>query len=209
MGKVFSWILGAALLASVLAACGSKAPVSEDGLEGSWSAGIDLAAAVNRGMVASGMSEVMQVQELDLALVLELRSDGTYTMGVDAKALDQSLKDLKEQLKERLTQHFAQVIPGVDAAGALAQSGMSMDALVDQAFDLGAVTGAVNMTGRYKADNGGLYLSVDPGAEPTDRYFVYTLADDTLRLEAGDAALDESLAGLLPLSFERAEEAAR
>lgn len=209
MRKTLAWVLSTVLLVGTLAACGGKEPVPDDVLEGKWSAGIDLADAISANMEVSGMSEVMQVNELAQTLVLEFKRDNTYTLGVDQDALTKSLEGLRDQLKERLTQHLSEAVPGADVDGALAQSGMSIDALVEQALGPGTATGSLSLTGRYRAENGELYMSKDPDQEPADRCFVYTLAGNVLTLDVGGTAFDESVAGLLPLSFERVEEAGR
>lgn len=204
MKKFLALVLSAVLLVSVLAACGGdKKATSGDGIEGKWNASIDMTDYINQTLEASGMGEFVQLSDFGMVLTMELKGDNTYTLAVDKDALAASMEGVKDQMKDGLGEYFAQMMPGVDVDQALAQSGMSMDDLLDQAMDLDAMSGSLNLAGQYKAEDGKLYMSNDTSVEPTDNYLAYDLSGDTLKLDAGSATPDASLSALLPFNFER------
>lgn len=204
MKKFLALVLSAVLLVSVLAACGGdKKAASGDGIVGKWNASVDMTDYINQTLEAGGMGEFVQLSDFEMVMVMELKSDNTYTLTVDKDALADSMEGVKDQMKDGLGEYFAQMMPGVDFEQALAQSGMSMDDMLDQSMDLDAMSGSLNLAGQYKAEDGKLYMSNDTGVEPTENYLTYDLSGDTLKLDAGNATPEASLSALLPFNFER------
>ena len=205
MKKFLALALSTVLLVCVLAACGGgdKGAVSGDGIEGKWSASLDMTEMLNQQMATAGLGEFMQFSDFDLVLAMELKGDSTYTLKVDKDALAGSLDSVKGQMKEGMTKYFAELMPGVDVDDALAQMGMNMDDLLDQSLDLDTMAGSLDLAGQYKYEDGKLYMSNDVSEAPSDNYLTCTLDGNTLALDAGSSAPDASLTAMLPFVFER------
>ena len=205
MKKFLALVLAAVMLVGVLAACGGSKDtvVSGDGIEGKWSATLDMTKMLNEQMDTAGLGEFMQFSDFDLVLAMELKGDGTYTLKVDKDALAGSMESVKGQMKEGMTKYFADLMPGVDVDEALGLMGMDMDSLLDQSLDLDAMADSLDLAGQYKAEDGKLYLSNDVSEAPSDNYLSCALDGNTLKLDAGNTAPDASLAGMLPFVFER------
>ena len=206
MKKFLALMLAALMLVGVLAACGGsndKGSASGDGLEGKWSASLDMTDMLNEQMTAAGLGEFIQFDDFGLVLAMELKSDSTYTLKVDKDALAGSLDSVKGQMKDGMTKYFAELMPGVDVDDALAQMGMNMDDLLDQSLDLDTMAGSLDLAGQYKYEDGKLYMSNDVSEAPSDNYLTCTLDGNTLALDAGSSAPDASLAAMLPFVFQR------
>lgn len=176
---------------------------SSDGIIGKWRATTDMAGAINQQLDASDMGEVIQVSSFEIVLVMELKSDNTCTLTVDKNTMADSLEGLKAEVKEGMIRYFAQIAPGVDVDDALAQSGTSMDELLNQELNLDTVMSDIDLVGQYKAEDGKLYTSSSVDEAPGDSYFSYSLSGDILSLDIGNTEPTASLATLLPFVFQR------
>lgn len=204
MKKILALVLGAVLLTGALAGCGGKGKTEDSGLIGHWRAGADFSDALNAHTAANGLGEFATVSGFELTLELELKDDGTYTLGATA-----DLAPVKEQMKAGIEAYFQPMLEGQDMTvdGALASAGTSVDAILDQALGqqaLDELTAGLKAQGRYKAEEGKLYLSDHDSEEPSDNYLTYTLEGDALRLDAGSATPVAGLTSMLPVVFERA-----
>ncbi len=211
MKKFLALVLSAVLLVGVLAACGGDKAASGDGLEGTWRTEIDMAEMINEQMAASGMGEFVNISDFSLAMVMEIKGDGTYAMTVDKDALTSSMEGVKEDLKSGVTAYMENMLKeqGVDMSveDALAASGMSLDDMVDQAFSeetMDEMTSGLHIEGQYKAEDGKFYTSGSVDEAPGDNYESYTLDGDTLTLDAGSSEVPSEMEAFLPLVFTRA-----
>ncbi len=212
MKKFLALVLSAVLLVGVLAGCGGgKESASGDGLEGTWRTEIDMAEMINEQMAASGMGEFVNISDFSLAMVMEIKGDGTYAMTVDKDALTSSMEGVKDDLKSGVTAYMENMLKeqGADMSveDALEASGMSLDDMVDQAFNeetMDEMTAGLHIEGQYKAEDGKFYTSGSVDEAPSDNYESYTLDGDTLTLDAGSTEVPSEMEAFLPLVFTRA-----
>lgn len=203
MKKIFVLLLGAALLLGALAGCGGSKSASGAVLQGTWRAELDMADMLNEQLAASGMGEFVNISDFDMALVLDLKDNGTYSMTMDEDALANSMEGVKDQLKAGITAYFEKVMPGQSVESALATVGMNIDDLMDQALNVDNLSGSFKVEGQYRAEEGKLYLSSSVDAEPTSNYVSCQQSGDTLTLDEGSTAAGGSMAQLLPMVFQR------
>lgn len=188
MKKVFALALSAALLVGLLAGCGGKTS-DRDRLIGKWSSSQDMADLFNLDLGESDAGEGLQVDKLEIVLLLELKDDDTYTLAVDKDALAVTKENMRPQLEESVIGYLTQMYPGMELEEILAQVGMTMDELLDQAVPLDSLADLYDMAGQYKVKDGVLYLSdgLDEAPEENDDSNPYTLDGDQLTLlGAGD-----------------------
>ncbi len=211
MKKFLALVLSAVLLVGVLAGCGGDKSASGDSLEGTWRANLDMTDMFNEQMAAGGMGEFMNISEFGITMVMEFKSDGTYSLSADEDALASSMEGLKEELKSSATAYLENMLKeqGLDMSveDALAASGMSLDDMLNQIFSeesMNELTAGMKSEGQYKAEDGKLYTSDSVDEAPGDSYESYTLDGDTLTLDAGDSEVPSGLEDLLPLVFTRA-----
>lgn len=189
MKKVLALVLSAALLVGLLAGCGGKTSDC-DRLIGKWSTTQDMTDLFNLGLDESDAGEELQVDKMEIVLVLELKDDDTYTLAVDRDALAETEENMRPQLEEGVIRYLTQMYPGMELEEILAQVGMTMDELLDEAVPLDSLADLYDMAGQYMVKDGVLYLSdgLDEAPEENDDDSnPYTLDGDQLTLlGAGD-----------------------
>lgn len=189
MKKVLALVLSAALLVGLLAGCGGKTSDC-DRLIGKWSTTQDMTDLFNLGLDESDAGEELQVDKMEIVLVLELKDDDTYTLAVDRDALAETEENMRPQLEEGVIRYLTQMYPGMELEEILAQVGMTMDELLDEAVPLDSLADLYDMAGQYMVKDGVLYLSdgLDEAPEENDGDSnPYTLDGDQLTLlGAGD-----------------------
>lgn len=207
MKKRVSLALALAFLVAALAGCGGDKPTEDSGVVGLWRAQASLDEAVNRQLEHGGMSEVAVAEGLRAAVELELRDDGAYVLTLDQAALSDALTSAKTQVRQGLADHLEKTFQpqGISLDDALAQAGVSLDQLADQALG-GGDLGQPRTEGRYELGEGVLALSLSPDQEPDlQRGFAYTLSGDTLTIDAGEGVALAGVEGLHTLTLQRVE----
>lgn len=215
MKKRIALLLSFVLVLSLaLCACGGE---KKETLVGTWNASIDIAEVYNAEIAASGdeaMAEYLSVDSFAIPLVMTFNEDGTYSLTVDKEGMDAAMNGLIEDMKVGLEKYFNDYFSSmgleIDVDEALAASGMSLDALVEEmkgeimTEDMYA---DMESAGQYKAEDGKLYLTEDVEVEPVGGvYNTYTIDGDTLTIEAGTEELEDEMAELLfPLVLKRAK----
>lgn len=216
MKKRIALLLSFVLVLSLaLCACGGEE--KKETLVGTWNASIDIADVYNAEIAASGdptMAEYLSVDSFAIPLVMTFNEDGTYSMTVDKDGMDATMngliEDMKVGLENYFNDYFASMGLEIDVDEALAASGMSLDALVEEmkaeimTEDMYA---DMESAGQYKAEDGKLYLTEDVDVEPVGGvYNTYKIEGDTLTIEAGTEELDDEMAEILfPLVLKRAK----
>ena len=216
MKKRIALLLSFVLVLS-LALCACGGGEKKETLVGTWNATIDIAEVYNAEIAASGaeaMAEYLSVDSFAIPLVMTFNEDGTYSLTVDKEGMDAAMNGLIEDMKVGLEKYFNDYFSSmgleIDVDEALAASGMSLDALVEEmkaeimTEDMYA---DMESAGQYKAEDGKLYLTEDVEVEPVGGvYNTYTIEGDTLTIEAGTEELEDEMAELLfPLVLKRAK----
>lgn len=216
MKKRIALLLSFVLVLS-LALCACGGGEKKETLVGTWNATIDIAEVYNAEIAASGdeaMAEYLSVDSFAIPLVMTFNEDGTYSLTVDKEGMDAAMNGLIEDMKVGLEKYFNDYFSSmgleIDVDEALAASGMSLDALVEEmkaeimTEDMYA---DMESAGQYKAEDGKLYLTEDVEVEPVGGvYNTYTIDGDTLTIEAGTEELEDEMAELLfPLVLKRAK----
>lgn len=216
MKKRIALLLSFVLVLS-LALCACGGGEKKESLVGTWNATIDIAEVYNAEIAASGdeaMAEYLSVDSFAIPLVMIFNEDGTYSLTVDKEGMDATMNGLIEDMKVGLEKYFNDYFSSmgleIDVDEALAASGMSLDALVEEmkgeimTEDMYA---DMESAGQYKAEDGKLYLTEDVEVEPVGGvYNTYTIDGDTLTIEAGTEELEDEMAELMfPLVLKRAK----
>lgn len=216
MKKRIALLLSFVLVLS-LALCACGGGEKKETLVGTWNATIDIAEVYNAEIAASGdeaMAEYLSVDSFAIPLVMTFNEDGTYSLTVDKEGMDAAMNGLIEDMKVGLEKYFNDYFSSmgleIDVDEALAASGMSLDALVEEmkaeimTEDMYA---DMESAGQYKAEDGKLYLTEDVEVEPVGGvYNTYTIEGDTLTIDAGTEELEDEMAELLfPLVLKRAK----
>ena len=216
MKKRIALLLSFVLVLS-LALCACGGGEKKETLVGTWNATIDIAEVYNAEIAAAGdttMAEYLSVDSFAIPLVMTFNEDGTYSLTVDKEGMDAAMNGLIEDMKVGLEKYFNDYFSSmgleIDVDEALAASGMSLDALVEEMKaeimpeDMYA---DMESAGQYKAEDGKLYLTEDVEVEPVGGvYNTYTIEGDTLTIEAGTEELEDEMAELLfPLVLKRAK----
>ncbi len=197
-------------LSAFLCGCSSE----KDALLGSWTGSMDLAAAVNEGIVeglgtdAADMAEYLTVDELKITITMTFNEDDTYSMVVDEAALEDAMRGMMDDVVDGLVAYFEALLEaeGLDMTveELLAYSGMSIDTLAEDMF--GSMTaedmfGDLNGEGNFKVSDGKLFLS-DGLEYAVDLavYETYTVDGNTLTIDKGTAT-DEYENFIYPMVF--------
>lgn len=192
MKKVLALALSAALLVGLLAGCGGKTS-DRDRLIGKWSTTQDMTDLFNLGLAESDPDGELQVDKLKIVLVLELKDDDTYTLAVDRDALAETEENMRPQLEEGVIRYLTQMYPGMELEEILAQIGMTMDELLEEAVPLDSLADLYDIAGQYMVKDGVLYLSdgLDEAPEENDGDSnPYTLDGDQLTLLGTEDSAD-------------------
>ena len=207
MKKILSLTLSALLLIALLAGCGGAA---EQSLAGSWTADVNMTDYLNDMLgEEEELGQYLTLDDFTIKLLAEFKDDGTYTFSGDPEAAKAAMDNLKVQLKGAMTAYLEDMIEQEDLGMSLDElleaSGMSLDDLVnemDESFSAEDLVSGLSMEGKYKYEEGKLYLS-DSLDEEAEEYEAAQLEGDTLTL-TGEGEEDGEFEGLYPVVFQRA-----
>lgn len=211
MKKRIALLLSFVLVLS-LALCACGGGEKKETLTGTWTATIEMADALNQELTAGDptMAEYLSVESFALPLVLELKEDGTYSMGVDTEAMTATMEKLVDELSVGMKEYLGAVL-GIegDVDEALAAMGISMDELIDELKNEIMNEDAYAefaSEGNYKAEDGKLHLSdgLDNEIDP-EVYNTYELDGDTLTLDAGTEAEEDYAEFMFPMTLKRSK----
>lgn len=184
-------------LSVVLCGCGSE----KDALIGSWTGTMNLAEAVNAGMVegmgadAADMAEYLTIEELTVTMTMTFNEDDTYSLVVDEAALDEAMRGMMDEIADGMVEYFEAMLAaeGLDMSveELLAYSGMSLDSLAEEMYNAVATEDMfadLNSEGNFKVADGKLYLSdgLDYAVDEAV-YEMYTIEGSTLTIDKGTA----------------------
>ena len=205
-------VLVAAAMVLALIGCGSSSKNNDkEKFLGTWKVDVDLTDAFNDGFtegmdqIDAAASEYFNVDKFDFTVIFTFNDDGTYSMGVDDDSFNSSVDGVKESVKAGLTRYFEDMIVemGLDMSvdEVLEASGMSMEALIDASLTpdmFGGVLEELNLSGKWKVENGKLYLteSADDDFDEED-FDYYEITEEGIKLYIPEGVEDET--GLYPM----------
>lgn len=211
MKKKIALLLSIVLMLSVVL-CACSTQTEKDKLVGTWKTTVNMADAFNEEMATEPeMAEYLTLESFDIGFILVFNEDDTYSLTVDSEIMDASVEKLGQDLTDGLLRYFADVLAAqgveMDVEDALTTMGISLEGLVEEmkaeAFSEESYS-EMNAAGKFKAEDGKLYLSDSVDAEvDTADYNTYTLDGDTLTLEAGTEPDDDMVAYMYPMTLTR------
>ena len=198
-------ILLAALMLLMLFGCSKSGASDQKKFEGTWKATVSLTDLANEsiqqssGIDSQTFSKYFKVSKFELVLVFTFRDDGTYSLSVDEAQLNQNNKAFMDEIKAGMIKFFEDNLAeqGIDMSVdefVEAQAGMSLDEYFDQTFPASIFDGmadSFSATGKWKAEDGKLYLSQSTSADiDTNDYDLYEFTSSSeikLSLPAGES----------------------
>lgn len=208
--RVLSLVMILAML-FVLGGCGGS---DADKLVGTWTTALDLTELLNDEIAAGDetMAAYVQVKDFTLNMTVTFKEDGTYTMGIDEASMTAAMEGVLAALKDGMYDYFEDVLAeaglNMTVDELLAESGISMDELMDEAFSEAMkedMFGDLSSQGNFEVKDGKLFLSdgLDYAVDETI-YEVYTLKGNTLTFEESVGSdLDQVFIDMYPLIFEK------
>lgn len=209
MKKTIALLLAMVMLTGLLAGCGG-----DDALVGTWEASIDVTDQLNQQFAAAGLGDYIKLDSFAMAVRFTFNEDGTYSCVVDEDGLGKALDTLKTTLRDGLTAYAQDAVDEAAAAGAgeftvddvFAAAGTTLDEMMDQMFmddEIKAAAAEQTAEGKYKAEDGKLYLSDAPDHIPDETmYQTYTIEGDTLTIHESVGG-DGSDAGAYPMTLKK------
>ncbi len=210
--KFLALALCLALAACLFAGCGKQnLPV------GTWKANLDMTDLIKEEAKAGAdpetaeLVEGMNLSDLTMELVMDLKQDGTYEMKVSEESMSAMEDKIIAGLKDALVEGLA--AEGYDAE-TLKDAGLDMDALIEdmiseEDLDMTSAAEEFQNSGKYKVEGNKLFLSDENGAYADDDYLVFNVDGNTLTVteistpEGQDAEVLAFVESLLPIVFNK------
>lgn len=214
MRKVFSLLLVFTIIL-VMPGCGKS---DKAALQGTWEGEFELADALNADMADEADPEnadFFQVSSFKIKLRLVFNSDDTYSMILDESVMPQLMEGFKQDLSTGVEHYLEALIAEEGLDMSLEEfveiSGFTMDKLLDQVSPQGTLeslvmemTRGIERSGKYRANNGKLYMTNGMSQELDDSSFDnYILDGNTLTLVAAAQDMDEVTDALYPMVFHK------
>lgn len=185
----------------------------QESLIGTWTGSIDITDFLNAKMEAAGAGAYFQFADLALKVTMTFTDDGTCTLAVDEAAIPALTDSIKEQMmggvEKLLKEQLAANNIDMTVEEALAQSGMTMEEVVEQAAENAQLTNAfsgIEKETRYLAKAGLLYMDEDPESLPDSGASPYKLSNGTLTIRVSQDDEDSEYAPVaFPLVLKRAD----
>lgn len=202
--RVFSVLVAAVLMLTMLTACGSK---TDKALLGTWTCEMDFGSFLNEGLATEPeVAEYMYVDEFVLKIELTLNADGTYKMTADTAANQASYEAIKDELAVGMEQYLTDVATasGITLEDVLSASNTTIDALMDEAFGqemYESIIGEMEAEGKFEAADGKLYMSDGLNYDIDRNYYeTYTLSDNVLTITGDSEGVTD---GTYPMVFKK------
>lgn len=206
------------LLAASLCACSA---LGGNSIDHSWRYTVDFEKAItaaggmdeldtlggDMGSILSGM-----VEGLTMDMILDLKSDQTFTFYTDEDSAKAAIEGMIDNLGKKLPEIMAPIL-GIDAeqvSAVLSAAGMSTDALLDsirKEMDTEKILQDLNnnsLKGSYRYEDGKLYLTAQGQTEDPGAYLTVVLQGKELRItEIHGVSEFEKYESMLPMIFTR------
>lgn len=213
MKKRIALILCLVMMLSVcLCGCSSE----KDALIGSWTGKMDVAEAINAGVVEglagsdAELAEYLTIEHLYITMTMTFNEDDTYAVTVDEAALNEAIDGMMDEIMDGMVLYFEDILAaeGVEMTveELLALSGMSLDDLSAEmraSFDSQEMVAELSSEGNFKVADGKLFLSdgLDYAVD-LEVYDLYTIEGSTLTIDKGsESESDEFDDMLYPMVF--------
>ena len=170
MKKIFALLLALSMV-FVLAACGGSETAA-----GTWNAKLNLAEIAGEEM--GDMADLFK--DVNVDVVLDMKSDNTFTLTMDAASAMSALKDAVRAMVPQLLEQYNMTEDDLAAAG------MSVDDLIDQVageMDISELTQTIS--GTYKDEKGSLTFTPSEGTSFKGTWSGKTLTvdEDSIKIE--------------------------
>lgn len=180
----------------------SGEPAAEATIIGTWNGTMDMTEAMKAG-IGEGSDAMVENLEFLVDVTFTFNNDGTYTMSMDREMLKKVYSDL---MKASLTASLEASLEGTGMTvdDYLAQTGVTLDELMTQYFDIDELVDAAETeeTGIYKFEDGKLYTAAEGEEIDESTYTVCELAASTLKMtEAVGEGAEEANASMFPLTL--------
>ncbi len=208
---IVSLFLVAAILLS-MTGCSSD----QKALVGQWEADIDCTDALEAEIQSSLEEEMIpyfNLSSFSMRMRLTFREDGTYSMDVDESSMQETAKIFRKDLIATMEAYMKDVAEenGIAWEDFLSMVGGSMEELMQEILPdsdmddmVREVLETTSKSGKYKAQNGKLYMTDSASTDISDNmYDEYVLKGDTLTLVTSTENMEEFEAALYPMVFHR------
>lgn len=172
---------------------------------GKWEAKVDFTDMLNEYLDSdmAGISEYFTIKDFVLTVYFTFNEDNTYTIEIDKDASSESIKKMADTMKEGFVKYMEDLVealsPGTSLDEYLEESGLTMDALLDEAFtaaDFDELYDSFATEGNWKIDGNKLYRTEDKDDDfDESEYDTFELSGNKLTLleTFGDVADDFKL----------------
>ncbi len=174
---------------------------------GDWAADMDITEALGEMLDMLG-AEGLESSKLVVPVNFSFGQDGSYKVEVNKDDFLPVMKDWMGDMLEKILK--AQGIE-MSLEEYLETSGMTLDDILEEAFtdeSIDEMTGEMNSTGKYKVEEGKLYMSLDGDDEiSTDEYIVFeAVSNDEIKFVnavSGEAEAEELGQMIFPIILKR------
>lgn len=203
MKRIASLALVLVMIVALFAGCASSGSESkltdQEKLVGTWKGDLDMTKTMMEEL-GEGV-EGFELDEFKVTAVFTFTQEGTYTMELDEESVQKAMDGLiagMEGFMKTMMEEMAKEA-GMTLEDMLAASGMTMEDMMSMVTEelegqdlVGEMVKDAKSEGKYKAENGKLYLSESLDAEvDINVYDTYTLEGDVLTLTATYGADEE------------------
>lgn len=160
------------------------------------------------------IAEYIKIDSFKMTLVMTFNEDGTYSMGADPETVIKAMEGIKEDVRQGMENYLSDMFEellGEPVTGDDLKE--FLDPMMEEAFGEKAMNELVDEVGetaegRYKIEDGKIYISEDKDTEPDRDYDTYKLSGDKLTLlecfcEHDDEQAEDWNAKLYPLEFRK------
>lgn len=153
-------MMWAMMLMAALSGCGR-----ENRVVGVWRTEVELSDAINAALEAEELGEFLEVSTFPVRLEFTFNENGTYACQADEERFAETVENMKEELTEGFTRYTRHLVTEtgreMEVAEVFEALGVSLDEMLDEAFELEKLTGlsAGEEAGRYEIRGDRLYFS--------------------------------------------------
>ncbi len=168
---------------------------------GTWSGILDMTEAIRTSIGAENPSLGNLDFDFKIGAVYTFKNDGKYTMSLNKNDYKTSFTNLM-RLSVRSSLEDSLEGTGMTVDEYLAQTGTTIDGLIEQFIDIDAFIDGVefDMVAKYKISDNKLYMTESENEEFIDgEYTIYELSETTLKFTDVVGIEEEELGYVLPL----------
>lgn len=175
-------LLLAVTMVVALAGCGSD----KEKIVGKWETSLDMGTMINESIKsdpdAAEMAGDMTFNPVDVKVIFEFKDDGTYTFACDEESSKSAFESIKNDFKSNMEKYISDMLAddesGMSVDEAMDMMGINMDELIDQ-MDVESMVGELEQTGKYKLEDGKLYMTTGDGNFDENSYDTYEFVSNS------------------------------